>query len=147
MINIKTTNSELILIKLPKDATWWQICKIPDTSNGLIAKALNISGNILRYGKHSKILGTLEPNVLIYDPDNSYLPEGNWEIVGKFNELKDEDFEEFMKTKNQWIYFDYTKNSELNMLGTAKESFISLCRFEKIEDDLSDYLIIKKEQL
>jgi len=147
MINIKTTNSELILIKLPKDATWWKIDKMPDTPDNFIAQALGISGNVFQYGKHYKMFGILEPNIFIYDPDNSYLPEGNWEIVGKFNELKDEDFEEFMKTKNQWIYFDYTKNSELNMLGTAKESFISLCRFEKIEDDLSDYLIIKKEQL
>jgi len=134
MIEIKG-KVDLILIKLPKDATWWEIKKLIDTSDGFIARILNLSENTIRFGIR---------NGLFYSPDNFYLPDGNWEIVGKFNELKEEDFEEFVKNKNQWVYFDYTQTSELNMLGTAKESFISLCRFNKIEDDLNDYLIIKK---
>ena len=151
MINIKTNNSELILIKLPKDAIWWKIDKLPDTTNNFIAKTLNIKSQIFKYGLKDGVY---------FDPSNLYLPEGSWEIVGKFNELKDEDFESLVSFKNyntlnkdespliMWEDYECIFDNEGNLFSfdTAKQSFKSLCRFYNLEDDLNNYLIIKKEK-
>lgn len=150
MINLKTTNSDLILIKLPKDATWWKIEKLVDTPDGFIAKTLSLSENTFRFGTSDG---------LFYSPDNFYLPDGNWEIIGKFNELKDENFEPLVDFKKyeqldkngspliMWKDYEYIFDNECELFDydTAKQSFKSLCRYYNLEDDLSDYLIIKKE--
>lgn len=91
------------------------------------------AGKILisEFGK--KYVNELPPEV---DTTKTYI------VLGKLSELTDKDCEEFIKTSNQWVYFDYTKQSKFNMLGSAKESFISLLESESI-DTSKEYLIIK----
>lgn len=84
--------------------------------------------------KAGKILVVTMKETLPYEP--------NGKTIGILSELADKDCEEFVKNPNQWIYFDYTKKSKFNMLGSAKESFISLLESESI-DTSKEYLIIK----
>jgi hypothetical protein len=74
----------------------------------------------------------------------------NIKIIGKFSELEDKAFEEFVENDEDsygaWYknYNDKIDNKPPYSLETAQDSFISLCKFQGIEDDLNDYLIIKK---
>ena len=74
------------------------------------------------------------------------LPEGYWEILGRFSELKNEVFKEFVETRSKLFYRDYTEPPESKwLMPTAKQSFQSLCKSQGIDDDLDNYLIIKPD--
>lgn len=89
------------------------------------------------------------------------------EILGKFSELKDDDFEEFVlqwgqdmnkdiinsvvlgfsdiiKVDENGLYYkDYLDNINNNYTLTVKESFQSLVKSQGLDDNLDNYLIIK----
>jgi hypothetical protein len=133
MKTIQTKSGELILIKVPDNAY-----------------------NFRLYGDKEGI-----DDILMWDIEYDYNLHGVWleksrcEIVGKFSELEDKIFDEFVDYStdtpfsrvNGGLYCDYeaAKNgTKYYMCITAKESFQSLCKSQGIEDDLSNYLIIKK---
>ena len=90
-----------------------------------------------------------------------------FEILGKFSELKDDDFEEFVlqwgqdmnkdiinpvvlgfsdiiKVDENGLYYkDYLDNINNNYTLTVKESFQSLVKSQGLDDNLDNYLIIK----
>ena len=66
-----------------------------------------------------------------------------YEFIGKFSELTDEVFEEFVELVSTVFYKDYIAIN-FSALNSAKLSFQSLCKSQGIEDDLDNYLIIKK---
>jgi hypothetical protein len=151
MKTIQTKSDEILLVKVPEDTTWWEIIK--NNMGEFITKTLNLNQMFLKYGKHSNIMGKSVPNIIYCAPKNFYLPKGNWVIVGKFSELEDNDLEEFVEKHPNIYYKDYMVDiiskaingwtSNWAML-TAKESFDTLCKSQGIEDDLDNYLIIKK---
>jgi hypothetical protein len=152
MTTIQTKSGEVLLVKVPEDVNWWNI--IENTLGDFIIKTRGLPHQFLEYGTTSKVLGKEVNNVFYYDPDSFFLPKGSWKIIGKFSELKDKDFEEFVELKSKYLdrsvykdYTDYSKGQHTNnayCIRTAKESFISLCHSQGIEGDLDNYLIIKK---
>jgi hypothetical protein len=145
MRTIQTKSGELLLVKVPKDTTWWQI--VQNELGEFITETLNLNSSFLQYGKHSVILGENVPNQYYVNPNNFYLPNGKWEILGKFSELEDKHFEEFLdfvNGVNDIGWRDYQIITMVNCFNSVKESFQSLCKSQGIEDDLNNYLIIKK---
>ena len=147
---IKTKLNTILLIKLPDDVTWWEIIK--NTTGDFITNTLGLNQMFLSSGKHSNIMGKLVSNVICYLPKDFYLPKGNWEIIGKFSELKNEDFEKIIKSTNTNLYKMYFwSEDKIKSMGIqpltpfAKESFQSLCKSQGVEDDLNNYLIIKNK--
>jgi hypothetical protein len=154
MTAIQTKSGEVLLVKVPEDVNWWDI--IENTLGDFIIKTRGLPHQFLEYGTTSKVLGKEVNNVFYYDPDSFFLPKGSWKIIGKFSELEDKDFEEFVDYEDffddfeEWRYFkSYSPEDKLDFINsccleTPKESFISLCHSQGIEDDLDNYLIIKK---
>ena len=147
MKTIQTKSGEILLVKVPEDTTWWKITK--NSMGEFITKTLGLNQMFLQYGKHSSIMGKSVPNTVYYAPKDFYLPKGNWEIVGKFSELKDEIFEEFVdfalhEGRSCNVYRNYLKLARNYILSSSKDSFKCLCESQGIDDDLSNYLIIKK---
>lgn len=146
---IQTKSGKILLVKIPEDTSWWRI----DINNlgDYLTKELNLNQQFLSYGKSSIILSEKVNNIVFANPDNFFLPEGNWEIFGKFSELEDNDLEEFVEGKRfnedyaALVYKDYLlkENNVRNYFISAKSSFESLCKSQGIEDNLDNYLIIK----
>ncbi len=78
----------------------------------------------------------------------SFLGKFDYQRVGRFLELEDKDFEEFVDYYQLpiGVYRNYIGGLDdaWNCGNSAKESFQSLCKSQGIEDDLNNYLIIKK---
>jgi hypothetical protein len=147
MKTIQTKSGEILLVKVPEDATWWEIFE--NDIGEFLTKTLGLNQMFLQYGKHSTIMGKSVPNIMYCAPKDFYLPKGNWVIIGKFSELEGKDLEEFVefkKVKGQYEMCYYYKDYPTNTIthGTTKNSFTSLCKSQGIEDDLNQYLIIKK---
>jgi hypothetical protein len=134
MKTIQTKSGELILLKVPEDADRfslsnlkWEDCTVIFYWTALIQKHHNGTNCFSR--------------------ELISIPRGGYNIVGKFSELKDKALEEFVKmgsyTTTFWNYIT-NDNHKSNQFSSAKESFQSLCKSQGIEDDLSNYLIIKK---
>lgn len=123
MKTIQTKSGEILLVKVPEDAKKWKI------------SATNyVCWLIDKWWQ-------LDPTRLDEDFD--------WKIIGKFSELKDEVFEEFIdfalhRGHSCNVYRNYLKLARNYILSSAKDSFKCLCESQGIEDDLSNYLIIKK---
>jgi len=145
---VQTKVGELLLVKVPEDATWW---KLQDNNlPPMLTEALDLNDQFLFYGKHRKILGKRVPSTIYYNPDSFCLLKGKWKIVGKFSQLKDRDLKKFVDVF--WLIGAMTeqegfKNYTDYSIGvkSAKESFQSLCKSQGIEDDLNNYLIVKHE--
>jgi hypothetical protein len=123
MKTIQTKAGEVLLIRVPEDATDF------------------------------KISGTNYLCFLIEDNWEAEVPrlQDKFEILDKFSQLEDKDLEEFVHFEdlgypNGWedYYSKFCTAGSEYCLNTAKESFQSLCKSQGIEDDLDNYLIIKK---
>jgi hypothetical protein len=139
MKTIQTKSGEILLVKVPEDVTWWEIFE--NVMGEFLTKTFD-NQMFLQFGRHTTIMGQSVPNVLcgVFN-----LPKGVWSMIGKFSELEDGVFEEFVESVrlNVKYYKDYSTFSHFGF-RLAKESFISLCKSQGIEDDLNQYLIIKK---
>jgi hypothetical protein len=155
MKTIQTKSGDILLVEIPEDAYDFEFLT---------------SKRHLRYKtkQFNHITGAQNSiDVPLYVNSVSNLA---FEILGKFSELGDKVFEEFVSTlpneictqefneypiyedfsnifedyleTNKWVY----DSSGVCYYGykTAKESFKSLCKSQGIEDDLDNYLIIKK---
>ncbi len=149
MKTIQTKADELLLIKVPELAFYfdWKIKS-------------DFESIIIYYETEDGKMGQIETDLLDWN---------KFEIIGKFSQLKDKDFEEFVfqwgqnmsrdivnfcilgysdivkiDKNNNLCYKNYLDNFNNNYTLTPKESFISLCKSQGIEDDLDNYLIIKK---
>lgn len=144
MKTIQTKSGEVLLIKIPEDTTWWEL--IENDFVSFITKELNLGYYFLSYGKHLTMFGKESPNMTYYNSDNFFLPKGHLKIVGKFSELEDKTFEEFVEKEecgsNNFYFWDY--NNNFAEFVKAKDSFDTLCKSQGIEDNLDNYLIIKK---
>ena len=150
MKTIQTKSGEVLLVKVPEDArNFWlnfdEVCFKKDKGFGSIKRSDCFHEN--------------------YQDTLSYTHK----IVGKFSELKDKSFEEFVfqwgqnmprdivdfsilgysdivkiDKNHNLCYKDYLDNFNNNYTLTSKESFQTLCRSQGIEDNLDNYLIIKK---
>jgi len=127
MKTIQTKSGEILLVKVPGDIFDFELSWF-DSIRGK-----NKKGEYVR--------------IHAFEEDNLSL-----EIVGKFSELKDKDFEDFVEKGKSNIcyrkfghygYKHYTEEKYSTALS-AKASFKTLCKSQGIEDDLSNYLIIKK---
>jgi len=133
MKTIQTESGEVLLIQIPEKYLRIKNIDYPDW---YLYDAIIDTEIVILYGKS----GTLEERITIKEPFK------NLKLLGKFSELKNKVFEEFVdKPFRNEFYLDY--NADINYmyeLKTAKESFQSLCKSQGIEDDLNNYLIIKK---
>jgi hypothetical protein len=150
MKTIQTKAGELLLIKVPELAFYfdWKIKSGFDESI------------IIYYETEDGRAGHINTDLLAWD---------KFEIINKFSQLEDKDLEDLVEQYNpndqsmftrqvifgeglsvlvfpngrfgfrNYMYL-YANNYSLNV----KESFQSLCKSQGIEDDLDNYLIIKK---
>ncbi len=120
MRTIQTKSGELLLVKVPEEAY-------------LIAPIDNP-----KFKYSIRFVNCPEIHFIKYNELNS---------LGKFSQLKNEDLEEFVDSSTHLsgdvMYRDYTFE-EWEDCATVQDSFISLCKSQGIEDDLDNYLIIKK---
>lgn len=123
---IQTKAGELLLVKVPELAFYfdWKIKSGFDESI------------IIYYETEDGRMGHIETDLLAWN---------KFEIIGKFSELEDKDFEEFVERdpRDSQGFVDYLFYKEA-WYRDAKESFKSLCKSSGIEDGLDNYLIIKK---
>lgn len=139
MKTIQTKSGEILLVKVPELAFYfdWNYCKknYDDFNNPRI--------QIYWETEDDRVGGII----------TNFKFAGEFEIVGKFSELKDEVFEEFVETHSsvdiglvtpRFVKFYKYYETVLEYCYTSKVSFISLCKSQGIEDDLSNYLIVKK---
>jgi hypothetical protein len=132
MKTIQTKSSKLFLVKVPKDAYNFKI--VFDDSVKYYSEDNSLSDGNDGLANYKRLICSVD-----YE---------NFKIMGKFSELEDKDFEEFVKKmpfsfSDRWLdYSPYLYSP--NHFKTATESFQSLCKSQGIEDDLSNYLIIKK---
>ena len=126
MKTIQTKSGEILLVKVPEEA--YLIDPIDNP----------------KFKYSIRFINCLEIHFIKYNELNP---------LGKFSELEDKDFEEFVhgiiqndppdqeiKFRGFWTdYLDYSK-----YLSSSKHSFETLCKSQGIEDDLNDYLLIKK---
>lgn len=137
MKTIQTKSGEVLLVKVPEDArNFWlnfdEVCFKKDKGFGSIKRSDCFHEN--------------------YQDTLSYTHK----IIGKFSELEDKSFEEFVEYEDffddfeGWRHFkSYLPEDRLDFINsccleTPKESFQTLCRSQGIEDNLDNYLIIKK---
>ncbi len=137
MQKIKTKIGEVFLVKVPKDA-----CKLEITKN-------HLSDVELVYWNGENI----DPSVTWVE---EYVPGANYEILGRFWQVEDKKFKEFVdsaRIKEAWlsdmstVFLNYMYNNEscvIKYCQYANESFETLCESQGIEDSLNNYLIIKK---
>lgn len=123
MITLQTKSGEVLLVEVPGDSYNFEIID----NDGLIFDSVS------EEAKTSQPWGFRD------------LSKGRYELIGKFSELEYEVFEEFVESirLNVKYYKDYSTFSHFGF-RSAKDSFQSLCKYQGIEDDLSNYLIIKK---
>jgi hypothetical protein len=95
----------------------------------------------------------------VHNFKTEFTSPNQFEIIGKFSELEDKDFEEFVEFddvsgdfiphkfkiafKNYNLQYEFEDDERYYCFVKAKESFQSLCKSQGIEDDLDNYLIIK----
>ena len=121
MKTIQTKSGEVLLVKVPENAYEFRLLK---------------SYIAYKYCETEEVVHV----------KNYSINSKEFICIGKFSELKDEGFEEFV----EWSEFDEGVKQYFNDIQdcwnckSAKESFQSLCKSQGIEDDLSNYLIIKK---
>jgi len=149
MVKLTAKSGDILVVEVPEDTTWW---KIDNNDMGkFITETLNLNEQFLLYGKHSKIFGEDIPNQVYYNPNNFYLPEGKWEILGKLSEITNKDCEEFVEKHPNIAYRDYmasTLSKAVNgwtanwSIQSAKQSFISLLQSENIDTN-KEWLLIK----
>ncbi len=151
MKTIQTKLGELLLVKVHKDVYNFEL----DYHNYFPQVFVNFKTKI----------GVLDLPLT----DGNNLDNSKFKIIGKFSQLEDKDFEEFVfqwgqnmsrdivnfcilgysdivkiDKNNNLCYKNYLDNFNNNYTLTPKESFISLCKSQGIEDNLDNYLIIKK---
>jgi len=125
MITLQTKSGEILLVEVPVDSYNFEIID----NDGLIFDSVS------EEAKTSQPWGFRD------------LSKGWYELIGKFSELEDDVFEEFVKEGSYMkTFYNYitTDTHKSNQLTTSKDSFQSLCKSQGVEDDLSNYLIIKK---
>jgi hypothetical protein len=156
MKTVKTEAGKLLLVKIPEDAYDFNISYI---------QSRNGHDVLLKYFYANDSMSFLK--VINYDVTSKY------KIIGKFSELGDKDFEEFVINtvrcnncywedceENLQIFTDLSSDivgkeiqyfkgcpnckTDNYLTDIAKESFQSLCKSQGIEDKLDNYLIIKK---
>ena len=153
MKEITTKSGKLLLVKVPELTFYfdWAYCqKNYDFKNNPRIK-------IYWETKDDRVGGII----------TNFITANQFEILGKFSELKDEDFKEFVlqwgqdmskdiinsvvlgfsdiiKVDENGLYYkDYLDNINNNYTLTVKESFQSLVKSQGLDDDLNNYLIIK----
>ena len=143
MKTIKTKNGEVLLIKVPEKSIDF---KLATFSNLIICLSFYSD----KYPERFEGFNTCDSRFLLKGSVNDY------KIIGKFSELEDKDFEEFVEITHtggcdigdaqltQIVYKDYLLKKVGKLYFSAKQSFQSLCVSQGVEDDLNNYLIIKK---
>lgn len=122
MKTVQTKAGELFMLEMPAD--------------GMITHSVSIAG-----GKSVDFTLKFNPYCDLHS---------SLKVIGRYSELEDKDLEEFVENDGDsygvWYrnYCNKIDNTLPYSLETIKESFRSLCKFHGIEDDLDNYLIIKR---
>lgn len=154
MKEITTKSGKLLLVKVPDNCLRIQTVDFP---SWYLYDNIFDTELVILYGKS----GTCEERI---DIKHNYR---DLRLLGKFSELKDNDFEEFVlqwgqdmnkdiinsvvlgfsdiiKVDENGLYYkDYLDNINNNYTLTVKESFESLVKSQGLDGDLDNYLIIK----
>ena len=146
MKEITTKSGKLLLVKVP-DAAFYFDWKINSDFNNKVT--------IYCETRDDRVIN-------LY---SEFTNPNQFEILGKFSELKDEDFEEFCELNNalkeaqkifprkdlsihvdanNWKYTNYLFPHDYYFgLQYAKDSFETLVKSQGLDDNLDNYLIIK----
>jgi len=115
---MKQITDNLIAVLVPDDVTW---VNVSDIDNAFIKSTLDIN-SILQYGKEK---------TTYYNPNNMYLPLGDWKTVGLIQQSGQFDFDFNSTIMDVWEYGLESKKTFLSLLN-SKGIFLDQLQNQKI---------------
>lgn len=147
MYRINCNGTDILVIEVPEDATWFNIDK--NNLGNLITETLELGNKFLSCGKSSIMFGKKVDNCTYFSPKLFYCLQHikeDLEIIGKLSTLEDKDLKKFIKFGSCIdTYHNYTTNDtyKSNQLHSIRESFKSLLKVNNINLDDDKILLIK----